>query len=99
MSKKSRPKKPTINDIPDKYVTCRALMHAWKYHTVERPRGGFIQVLVCMRCPTRKAQHILRDGSIKKNVYLYPRDYLIPGLGFLTAEERGQLRLRAMGLL
>ena len=89
--------RPVVGQIPIEYIDCRTVQHAWKYTTVEKKgRRILVQGFRCTRCETVKHQDIdARNGDILKTDYLYHKDYLISGLGVMTAAERGSIRLRA----
>lgn len=90
----------TVADVPDRYVLCRSIQHAWKYTDVQRTRrvaSRYIQTLSCARCGVVKDQHLDAYGEITKTTYHYPEGYVIDGLGHISSRDRGALRLRAVG--
>lgn len=89
-----------INSIDTEYLPCRAMQqHAWKYHRVEsHDRRTWAQSFVCMRCSVIRTIYVHKDTGrlVKKAHYDYPAGYKVEGLGRLSAEDNGLLRLRLM---
>lgn len=88
--------RPTVFDIPEWTLECRALGHAWKYFRVTSKGSYHVQVVLCSRCDATRLQTISRrTGIIKQTRIKYNKGYVVVGLGYLSKEERGKLRLRA----
>ena len=85
------------DDIPDKFLECRTLQHAWRATDVTIDGRVYIQHLRCMHgCGTVRHVRIdRRTGRIKGASYTYPDGYALTG-GYLSADERGSLRLRTV---
>lgn len=94
---KDRAIREVVGKIPNEYVECRDLGHAWRDHRVESLKGGFVQTLICQRCPVQKERVLNRHGDqVQHPKYIYPEGYVVKGLGFLSHDERSEVRLRAV---
>lgn len=86
------------DQIPDEFLKCRTMGHAWTEDTVETMgRWWFREIFKCRDCPSRRWREIHRyTGEIGKTGGEYPdKNYLVEG-GRLTAAENGALRLRRL---
>lgn len=96
--------RPLVKKIPDEFITCRALGHAWKYFRVNNSKrrnkrhSTYDVELRCTRCPTERTVFLDKYGKLRGSVYWYPKGYLIEGLGRLTAEDNAYIRLRLYGI-
>lgn len=80
--------------LPDTFLECRELGHLWRpYHATFNEYGGYDRVLRCSRCYTKRVQVITRRGVVVKNSYLHPEGYLHVGMGRITGDARGAMRL------
>lgn len=81
-------------------IQCRDYGHAWKPWRAELiGKGGargYEQALRCTRCDTERWRTLTRYGEVVSAHYVYPDGYLVKGLGRLTGEDRGQLRVASI---
>lgn len=83
--------------LPERFLECRDMNHSWRRFNVGRHKsGGFERTLRCSRCRSRKIQHVSDGGLILGSRYEHSDGYLAEGLGRLTGDSRGQLRLALM---
>lgn len=84
--------------LPERYLHCREMNHNWRPFTVgSHADGGFERVLRCVRCRTRKTQHLDSRGMIVGSAkYEHPEGYLHAGMGRIVGEGRGLLRLESI---
>jgi hypothetical protein len=85
-------------ELPEKFLHCREMNHNWRPFTVGRYKdGGFERVLRCVRCRTKKVQHLDASGMILGgSKYEHPEGYLHKGMGRIVGEGRGLLRLESI---
>lgn len=85
----------SIEDIPEEFLLCRDLGHAWAPHDVKisRKYGEIHRVLQCRSCPTQRTQILEMDGSIKRSRYEYPEGYVLSGVGHLSIADRASIRV------
>jgi hypothetical protein len=85
-------------DLPDRFLHCREMGPNWRPFDVGRHRdGGYERTLRCVRCRTRRIQHLNRDGMLVGSPKLiYPDGYLSHGLGRIDGAGRGVLRLASI---
>lgn len=86
------------DDLPEKFLHCREMGHNWRPFDAGRHRdGGFERTLRCVRCRTKRVQHLSADGMlIGSPKLIYPDGYLRQGLGRIDGAGRGILRLASM---
>lgn len=109
MSRQTRTKKPDpisqlerqLQVMPEDYLLCRELRHAWGPYTAAYMRGQrnvIERTLQCKRCKGRKDQQISgKDGSILWSGQIeYPEGYLFTGVGRITSETMGVIRLASI---
>jgi hypothetical protein len=81
-------------------IACRARGHAWedwRAHLFGRNGSrGAMEILRCSRCGSERQQDLDRFGTVVKGRYVYPDGYLVKGLGRLTGEDRGLVRLTSI---
>lgn len=89
----------TIDDIPDEFLLCRDLGHAWAPHDVRisRKYGEIHRILQCRSCPTQRTQILSLDGEIKRSRYEYPEGYVLVGVGHLSVADRAHVRVMSTG--
>lgn len=100
----SSPDQPDLDEVrafaeelPERFLQCRDLMHNWLPFDIGRhPQGGYERTLRCARCKTRKVQHVTTDGLVLGGRYEHPDGYLREGLGRMTGDARGMLRVVSM---
>ena len=80
----------------EEHLVCRDLLHAWQPSNAARlPGGGFVRIMLCMRCSTTKKQYLDEYGYLKRTEFFYPAGYLRPkNAGRLTRADRAKLRVR-----
>jgi hypothetical protein len=81
-------------------IRCRARGHAWEDWQAEllgrNGSKGAVEILRCSRCGSERRQDLDRWGTVLKGRYVYADGYLVKGLGRLTGEDRGLVRLTAI---
>jgi hypothetical protein len=86
--------------LPEKYLYCREMGHNWRPFSAGRYRdedgGGFERVLRCTRCRCKRFQTISQRGLIVGSKYEHPEGYLHKGMGPITGEGRGVIRLESI---
>ena len=85
----------SIDDIPDEFLLCRDLGHAWAPHDVKISRkfGEIHRILQCRSCPTQRTQILDMDGYAKRSRYEYPEGYVLRGVGRLSVADRAHVRV------
>lgn len=85
-------------DLPVKFLHCREMNHNWRPHDVGRHKdGGYERTLRCVRCRTRKVQHLDTSGMLVGGTrYEYPDGYQTDGMGRIVGEGRGALRIESI---
>lgn len=85
-------------DLPERYLHCREMNHNWRPYDVGRHKdGGWERTLRCVRCKTRKVQHLDQYGMIVGSPrMIYPEGYLHQGLGRIVGDGRGILRIESI---
>jgi hypothetical protein len=86
-------KRRTWQPTPDQLV-CRDLQHAWDQEEGYRRGKGYVRVLRCDRCGSKKRQTLSNDGFILSSSMDYPPGYLRNNEGRLTRMDRAALRVR-----
>lgn len=80
------------------HIACRDLGHAWDPRQARRTDTGFERTMVCLRCEAERKQKLDHRGWPAGATYGYPEGYLAPkGSGRMTREDRGAMRLFALG--
>lgn len=84
--------------LPERFLHCREMNHNWRPFDVGRHKdGGYERTLRCVRCKTRKVQHLdVRGMPVGGTRYEYPDGYQSDGLGRIVGEGRGALRLESI---
>ena len=74
-----------LRNLPDEYLACRDLRHAWEELGYYRERGGgaaVIRKLRCLRCGTLRRDTLSNSYSDKTTHYYgHPEGYRIEGMG------------------
>lgn len=85
-------------NLPEKFLHCREMNHNWRPYDVGRHKdGGWERTLRCVRCKTRKTQHLDQFGMIVGSAkYIHPEGYLHKGMGRIVGEGRGILRIESI---
>lgn len=83
--------------LPERYLHCREMNHNWRPFQVGRHKdGGYERTLRCVRCRTRKVQHLDTHGMLIGGTrYEYPQGYTAD-LGRIVGEGRGALRIESI---
>lgn len=87
------------DDLPDTYLLCRELAHAWLPFNANIDRHGIIERTVrCSRCQTKRIMGVnSRNGEILSSRYEYPEGYTLRGVGRIAGPARDVLRLASLG--
>lgn len=67
-----------LNELPDEFLECRDLRHAWIGALwFQEPDGTVIRVTKCARCETRREEVIdlSAQSGVASRTYLYPKGY------------------------
>lgn len=85
----------SVEDIPDEFLLCRDLGHAWAPYDVRVSRKAqeIHRILQCRTCPTQRTQILSLDGEIRRSKYDYPEGYVLSGVGHLTVADRAHVRV------
>lgn len=79
------------------HTHCRDYGHAWEPFRGGRVNGGWERQLRCTRCHTVRKQFIAaRRGVIESSRYVYPEHYQVAGLGQISGDDRGQVRIASI---
>lgn len=87
-----------IDSIPERYLWCRDVMHAWDPYNARMNRNKVTrrneihQVLICTRCSTLKTRVLTTNGEPIRNSYVYPNGYLLKDKGRMTPADRAMIR-------
>lgn len=86
------------------YLMCRTIGHAWKPQAaVFYPKlKCYYTSYRCTRCRTERVAWLDSHGrptAGSGSRYNYPEGYVLPGVGHLGTDDRGTLRLAALGRL
>lgn len=86
------------------HLICRTIGHAWKPQAaVFYPKiRAYYTAYRCTRCRTERVAWLDSHGrptSGGGSRYNYPEGYVLPGVGHLDTDDRGVLRLAALGRL
>lgn len=85
----------------EEYLACRELRHHWDGYTAHysaADRSVIQRTLKCVRCAAEKDQEISsRSGMILwTGAVRYPEGYLFVGVGRMTTEAMGAVRLASV---
>lgn len=90
----------TIEGWTDEALKCRTVQHQWEPYTAKKIKGGFEQLMACLRCEAEKTLRFDNKGYITGSHISYPDGYLAPkGTGQLDADDRARLRLAVINIL
>lgn len=79
------------------HVHCRDYGHSWGPFRVKPIAKGFERTVRCKTCGATQEQLLNARGDIiKKPGRRYPEGYLVKGLGRLTGEDKGYVRLASI---
>jgi len=92
MAPPNKPKR--MRDLPDEFLACRDLRHAWEELGYFRERGSgrgggpIIRKLRCLRCGTLRLD-ILSNSFAEKTTHYYghPEGYRLEGMGRAAIED------------
>ncbi len=97
MAQPKRDIRAAIKGMDRTHAHCRDYGHSWQPFRGGRVSGGWERQLRCDRCHTVRKQFINgRKGLIEGNRYIYPEHYHIGGLGPITGEDRGMVRIASI---
>lgn len=93
-----------ITAMKDEYLDCRDMRHAWfkkgvKYLASEK---CYERAMGCRRCGAEKTQLISSQTGDVMHVpglgygYHYPPNYIVKGVGRITAADNARIRLAAV---
>jgi hypothetical protein len=85
-------------ELPDNYLHCRTLGHAWTPHRAQwRPdEGAYWTVYLCPRCDTQRVEWLDEFGDKVRGNYAYEDGYQHKGMGRITGRGRSMLRLEEL---
>lgn len=84
--------------LPERFLHCREMNHNWKpFQVGSHKDGGYERTLRCVRCKTKKIQHLDTHGMlIGSGRYEWPEGYKAEGIGRIVGEGRGALRIESI---
>ena len=87
-----------IGNLATDHLHCRSYGHAWTPWRAEAlpRRQGFEQWLRCQRCGTTRHRTLTRWGEVVASSYTYPDGYQMAGVGRLTGDDRGAIRVASI---
>lgn len=85
--------KAFARSLPEAFLRCRRLGHAWDPYTVVKVGRSFESIIQCNRCFTRRLELLTSHGAVTKVRHLYPEGYLAKDLGRIVGAGRDVLRL------
>lgn len=78
-----------VADLPDEWLLCRRVRHAWQPLSAARMRGGGWEILRCSRCGAEKEHQYDRHGNrTYTGQPTYPDGYLFTGQGRMGKDGR-----------
>jgi hypothetical protein len=84
-------------NLPEKFLQCRDFGHNWRRHGVAANNDGtFDRSLRCGQCGTLRIMVLSNRGMVLSSRYEHPDGYLTKGLGRVTGEGKGLLRIEAI---
>lgn len=95
----------SIEDIPEEFLLCRDLGHAWAPFDVKVSRKAqeIHRILQCRSCPTQRIQILDTNGYRLRSKYVYPEDvdkdaapYKLKGVGRLSADDNASVRVMSI---
>lgn len=84
-----------VNDLTEQYLLCRTYGHAWKPQgaVYSKDRRTIHTTQICA-CESDRYQDLDgRNGAVIKSHINYSEGYLIKGLGRVTGDAKGVIRL------
>jgi len=90
--------KTAVANMRPEYTHCRDYGHHWDSFQVYQAGRNYERVLRCTSCSTLCHQLIQIKGGrlVGGRRYTYPEDYLIVGIGYFSADDRGVVRLASI---
>jgi hypothetical protein len=82
--------------LSDPFLSCRRYGHPWKDYTVERDGPRYKVTVICPSCESTRTQTLDRNGMILNTVPHYSKGYLAHGIGRISGEAKGVLRLEGV---
>ncbi len=86
------------HDLNQSNLECRNYGHSWRPVTavwIEDERV-YEEMVRCGRCRSERLKLLDRFGMVVSSQYRYTRGYLKQGIGRLSPQDRGMLRLEAV---
>jgi hypothetical protein len=88
-----------VANMQQAFMECRDWGHSWRPYTVgvDRVHNVFEETLRCSRCMSRRHRTISGiSGSVFKTRYTYRANYLVPGWGRMSKDDKGVLRIAVL---
>lgn len=87
-----------IGAMPETHLHCRDYGHSWRPFTARwvAAQRAYEQSLRCTRCRAQRHRVLDSTGEILNTHYTYPDHYLVQGMGRLTGEDKGYVRLASV---
>ena len=87
-----------IGSMPDSHLHCRDYGHSWRAFTAawNAKERAYDQTLRCTRCRALRSRLLDSHGNVLNTNYTYPDSYLVRGMGRLTGDDRGMVRLASV---
>lgn len=85
--------------VPSAWLICRARGHNLADHDAYMTDNeqGYVNVLDCRRCHSKRTEVLDLDGHVLSRKYEYPEGYLLPdGTGRIDADGRGFYRISSV---
>lgn len=102
MTDADRPLSERADELKTSHLLCRTIGHTWQPRAaVWYPKmRSYYTAYRCSRCRTERVSWLDSFGrptSGGGSRYVYPEGYVMPGVGHLDPDDRGMLRLTALG--
>lgn len=83
--------------LSESHLECRQFGHAWRAYTVDKDGPRYRVTTICPRCEAKRVQTIDSRGMVVGHTNLrYPDGYLAHGIGRITGEAKGVVRLEGV---
>lgn len=83
--------------MTDEFLQCRDFGHSWKsWHVATVPGGAFEQILMCIRCSSKRSRLLNRSGEQVSKGYQYADGYQLQGFGRMVGHDRDEIRLASI---
>lgn len=81
--------------MDEQHLHCRDYGHSWQPYSVAEEGRGFVRELICS-CEAIRKDRLDRRGGVVSSGIDYPEGYLLKGLGRVTGETKGIIRLQSI---